>query len=201
MTTDWEKHYREVFATEINKLKMKDTVGFGFTGPMYVPTPQGLTVGWSMMLTLKHNVLIGQPDVGVHIPVMGMTPEDDLIRKGAQFLLENAREERHKMSTVVNTDDTDTVLEGQVVPRQGNGSPVPAGLLPNGVGGSVQPRAIPPAGFKATAEGHKEELPVETESAEEKAPEEKPKKLFDDEPTVTDSDSGTFKIVDRRRRK
>jgi hypothetical protein len=213
-TTDWLKHYREVYATEINRLKLSDTVGFAFSGPMFVPTPQAgqLALGWSMMLTLKHRKLLGQPDIGVHIPVIGMIPEDNVIRKGAEFLLENAREERLKLESVPMSPPEEGVLEGTVIPRQGSGAPVPAGLLPAGIGANVAQRRVQqpvpnggvPTGFKAEAKGVATDLegrPLDEQG--EPKPDENIKDLPNrvaDEPVVTDSDSGNFKIVDRRRR-
>lgn len=96
---DVAKHIREVVKDELNRLKMGDTLGFALDGPAYVPTPDGqLTVGWLALITIKHNTLIGVPDLGVSVPVYGVRPPDDIFRKTAQMLLEEARKERHKMS-------------------------------------------------------------------------------------------------------
>src|ERR1039457_7206642 len=102
---DHAKRIREVFKGELNKIKLGDTVGFAVDGPAYVPSQQGITVGWLIMVTLKHNVLLGQPDLGVSVPVMGVLPPDEVFRQGAAYILEEARKLRHQASQ----PDTDIV--------------------------------------------------------------------------------------------
>ncbi len=121
---DVAKHVREVFKDELNKLKLGDTVGFAVDGPSYVASPQGVTVGWLLLVTLKHNILIGQPDIGVTVPLVGVMPPDEFFRKGAALVLEEARKLRHEMS---QKPPDDGALQGNVIPP---------GLL-KGLGGSA----------------------------------------------------------------
>jgi hypothetical protein len=98
---DQAQRVRDIFSTELDKLKLADTVGYGITGPAIVPNQQGEPViGWVFMVTIKHNVLIGQPDIGVSAPVAGVLPPDDVFAQVAKVLIEEARRLRHEASTM-----------------------------------------------------------------------------------------------------
>lgn len=98
---DQAQRVRDVFSTELDTLKLTDTVGYSVTGPAIVPNQDGSPViGWVFMITLKHNVLIGQPDLGVSAPVTGVLPPDDVFRQVAKVLIEEARRLRHEASAM-----------------------------------------------------------------------------------------------------
>lgn len=126
---DQAKRIRELFKSELDKIKLSDTVGFAIEGPSYVPSQKGITMGWVAMVTLKHNILLGQDDIGVTVPIMGVLPPDDIFQKGAAYILDEARKLRHEMST--GNVSADGALEGNVIPP---------GLRPNGLSGSVSQR-------------------------------------------------------------
>jgi hypothetical protein len=110
---DQAKRIRELFKAELDRIKLGDTVGFAVDGPCYVPSPQGIGVGWLILITLKHNVLLGQSDIGVTVPVMGVLPPDDVFRKGASVILEEARKMREQAN---HPDSVDGAVQGQVIP-------------------------------------------------------------------------------------
>lgn len=127
---DAAKHVREVFKDELNKIRLADTVGFAVDGPAYVASPQGITIGWVLMVTLRHNVLIGQPDIGVTVPLVGVMPPDEFFRKGAALVLEEARKLRHEMSQPKPPEAVSDAIEGNVIPP---------GLIGKGLGGMISP--------------------------------------------------------------
>jgi hypothetical protein len=111
---DQAKRIRELFRSELDRLKLGDSVGFAVDGPAYVPSQQGITVGWLILVTLKHNKLLGQSDIGVTVPVMGVLPPDDVFRKGAAVILEEAR----KLRDAANRPEAAAggAVQGQVIP-------------------------------------------------------------------------------------
>lgn len=95
---DHAKRLIEVFATELNRVKLGDTVSFALNGPGVVIGPQGPAIGWTALVTLKHNKLVGQDDIGLSMPIFGVLPPDDVFRQAANFLVEKLREERSNMN-------------------------------------------------------------------------------------------------------
>jgi hypothetical protein len=98
---DQTQRIREIFTEELEKHKITDTIGAGVTGPTLVPNDQGdPVIGWIVMVTLKHNILLGQPDIGAAVPIAGVLPPDDVFRHVARRLLEETRRLRHEASTM-----------------------------------------------------------------------------------------------------
>jgi hypothetical protein len=110
---DQAKRIREVFRGELDRIRLGDAVGFAVDGPCYVPSQQGIAVGWLILVTLRHNVLLGQPDIGVTVPVIGVLPPDDVFRKGAAVILEEARKLRNQAN---HPEHVDGAIQGQVIP-------------------------------------------------------------------------------------
>jgi hypothetical protein len=98
---DQAQRIRDLFSAELSQIKLGDTVGYAITGPTLVPNQQGEPViGWLAMVTLKHNILIGQPDIGAAAPIAGVLPPDEVFRQVAKAVLERARALRHEASTM-----------------------------------------------------------------------------------------------------
>lgn len=126
--------YREVFAAELDEIRLGDTItGYSIDGPAYVPSPQGITVGWMLMITLKHNVLLGQEDVAVTVPLLGILPNDSIIRQGAKYVLEEARRIRHEASTPPTPEQIQA--QEQMIADLANAQP--NGPKPPALGGSL----------------------------------------------------------------
>lgn len=87
-----------VISQELDRTKGADSVGFAVDGPTRVPAPKGFARGWVIMVTLKHDVRLDLPDVGVSMPVYGAMPDDDIFRQAVTFLLEKARTERVRLT-------------------------------------------------------------------------------------------------------
>ncbi len=122
------EHIEDVIEAELTRLKLGDKVGYTLCGPTLVPGRTGqLEMGWHMMVTIAHNVLLNQNDVGISVPVVGLLPPDEIFKKGVEYLLDEARKERHRLSTV-----EPDVLEGSVVPP---GQGLPPGLQGMRLGG------------------------------------------------------------------
>ena len=129
---DQAKRLREIFGAELKKLALGDTVGYAVDGPQYVPSPQGITMGWVIMVSLKHNMLIGQPDIGVGCPVMGVLPPDEVFRKGAEYILDEARKLRQEANNPSEPPHVEQAAE------QAQAGLIPPGL--QGLAGQVSQR-------------------------------------------------------------
>lgn len=100
----------------IQKLKFTDAVTTDVSGPQLIRGPRGVEEGWQILVTIKHNLLLGQPPIGVSIGVFGLLPPDSVFQQVGATLLEKAREERHRQETVP-APDPDGAIVGEVLGR------------------------------------------------------------------------------------
>ena len=91
---DHKERLGRVFTAEVARIQGSDTVGVAVNGPCYVPSDEGITVGWVILVSLKHDSLLDRPDLGVAIPIKGVLPPDGVFREAAVIALEKAREAR-----------------------------------------------------------------------------------------------------------
>lgn len=99
-------HHKRIYEMcnhKFQELRLTDKGGVDVTGPGYVVAPDdngnpSLQVGWTVTVWLKHNKLIGEPDLGVMVPLRGVLPPDLAFNQVVGMLLENARDLRAKMS-------------------------------------------------------------------------------------------------------
>lgn len=114
IVTSHQLRLDQLVKSRLKQLALNDILTGEVNGPCYVMGPDpagrmGLQVGWVVMVTLKHNVLLGQPDIGVAVPIAGVLPPDEVFNKAAEFLLEEARKLRHQESSA-----KPLVIQGEV---------------------------------------------------------------------------------------
>jgi hypothetical protein len=94
------------------QLEDKDRIGIAVTGPTLIMAPQlsdpkgppAAQVGWQVMVSLKHNRLLGQVPVAWGIPIPGLMPPDEVFEHFAKELLEKCRTQRDEMNAKATQD-------------------------------------------------------------------------------------------------
>lgn len=94
-----QERLRILINDQIDKIKLTDVVPrVDVSGPSLVgATPAGPAIGWFIGVSLKHNMLLGQPDIMAINAVMGVLPSDDDFRQVAGEVLEQARKARDQI--------------------------------------------------------------------------------------------------------
>ena len=127
---DIKKRYEQMLTDALYAVRLSDDVGFAINGPCYVPAPPppqgpgGLVVGWMVEISLKHNVLIGQDDISVTVPLMGTTPPEESFAEAGKYILEKARELRDE----ANAEASAPLVDANV-PGPGERVQLPPGVL------------------------------------------------------------------------
>ena len=90
--------YEAAGQAAIDKVKLTDQATFEVSLSV-VPNGEGLPVpGWLACLTLKHNLLLGQPPIVGCQPVPSTNLSLDFVGFMATQMLESARQERDKLN-------------------------------------------------------------------------------------------------------
>lgn len=127
---DLHKRYEHLMTEALYALRLSDEVGFALCGPTYVPAPPppqgpgGLVVGWMIEVSLRHNVLVGQDDISVTVPLMGTTPPEEAFAEGTKYILEKAREIRDQ----ANAEASAPLVDANV-PEPGARVQLPPGVV------------------------------------------------------------------------
>jgi hypothetical protein len=101
-------------AAKVDSLALEDKgrLGIAVTGPTLIMAPQlsdpkgppAAQVGWQVMVTLKHDRLLGQQPVAWGIPIPGLLPPDEVFEHFAGELLEKCRTQRDEMNQGAKQD-------------------------------------------------------------------------------------------------
>lgn len=114
---------RNAVGTYLEKQQFNDKITVDVTGPQLVngpdpgnPQQMVLQNGWIVMITLEHNMLVGQDPVGASLPIAGVMPPLMAFQRAAEMCLERCRQVRDEANTAGSPENLVAQSQGQLPP-------------------------------------------------------------------------------------
>jgi hypothetical protein len=113
---------------KLREIRLGDRTVAEVSGPQLVPIGEGpnqqFRIGWFLITWLEHDKLLGQPPIGVGIPVAELWPQEALVEMITAKMLEQARDLRTMAERPPETPDAAAMMaELQRQAAAANGQP------------------------------------------------------------------------------
>jgi hypothetical protein len=112
----------------LKETRLGDRVICEVSGPQIVQVQDEtgamkMTIGWQLLVWLEHERLLGQPPIGVGVPIGGLLPEEHFVETVTTKMLEQARDYRMQAESQLEGPPNAEQVMAMIRAGQGNGQP------------------------------------------------------------------------------